>query len=110
MLGHIAAFSHHVLFCLKHPDSSEDRAQLLAALHALAQIEVVRGMHISLPAAPDHDPVVDRNYDLSLLLFFDSIEDEKTYQSHALHQKFIQENAALLGSVRVFDSFSQNSN
>jgi hypothetical protein len=108
MLGHIAAFSHHVLFCLKHPDSSEARAQLLAALRALAQIEVVRGMHISVPAALGQDPVVDSHYDLSLLVFFDNAEDEKTYQSHALHQQFIQENAALLAQVRVFDSLSQS--
>ncbi|MCX7220252.1 MAG: Dabb family protein [Burkholderiales bacterium] len=108
MLGHIAAFSHHVLFCLKHPDSSEDRAQLLAALQALALIEVVRGMHISWPAVPGHYPVVDSNYDLSLLVFFNSIEDEKTYQSHPLHQEFIRKNAALLGQVRVFDSLHQS--
>jgi hypothetical protein len=106
MRGHIAAFSHHVLFCLKHPDSLEDRAQLLAALDSLAQIDVVRGMHVAVPAPIGHDEVVDSNYAVSLLLFFDSLDDEKTYQSHPLHQQFIQENAALLGQVRVFDALS----
>lgn len=108
MIGNIAKFSHQVFFWLKHPYSTEDRNKLLAGIRSLAAIETVRGMHIGLPASIEKDAVVDNTYSASALLFFDGIEDERTYQAHPLHQKFITEHEHLWSKVVVFDSISNN--
>jgi hypothetical protein len=106
MIGNIAKVSHHVFFWLKNPDSAADLERLLAGIHSLGTIETVRGIHVGVPAATAEDEVVDASYSASALLFFDSVEDEHTYQVHALHQQFIADNAPHWSKVVVFDSVS----
>ena len=48
-----APLVHHVFFWLKNPDSKADLAQLLAGIRGLAAIEVVRGIHVGVPASTD---------------------------------------------------------
>ncbi len=99
------AFAHHVFFWLKNPDSKEDHAQLLAALKALKQIEVVKYAHIGAPSINDLDkPVTDASYSFSVLLLFDNKKDEETYLYHPLHKKFGAENNHLWSKVIVYDS------
>lgn len=99
------SFIHHVYFWLKNPDSKEDHAQLLAALKALGKIEVIKSAHIGLPSINDFDkPVTDASYSFSVLLIFDSKEDEEKYLVHPLHKKFGVENHHLWSKVVVYDS------
>ena len=99
------AFAHHVFFWLKNPDSKADHDQLLAALKALKQIEVVKYAHIGAPSINDFDkPVTDASYSFSVLLLFDSKKDEETYLYHPLHKKFGTENKHLWSKVMVYDS------
>ena len=107
MSGHIAKLSHQVFFWLKNPDSAEDLEQLLACIRSLSAIETVRGMHVGVPAATEQRPVIDNSYSASELLFFDSIEDQNTYQNHPLHEQFIAEYSHLWSKVMVFDSISR---
>ncbi len=100
------ALSHHVLFWLKNPGSAEDRAQLIAGLRALAGIEVIRALHIGVPAPTEARDVVDASYDVSELMFFDSAADQKTYQDHPLHQDFIARHSHLWSKVVVYDTLS----
>ncbi len=99
-----AALTHHVLFWLKNPGSAEDRAQLVAGLRALAGIEVIRSLHIGVPAPTEARDVVDASYDVSELMFFDSAADQQTYQDHPLHQDFIARHSHLWGKVVVYDT------
>ena len=48
-----------------------------------------------MPADVEPRPVVDSSYSVSELLFFDTIENQNTYQAHPLHQAFIARYAAL---------------
>lgn len=99
-----ATLVHHVLFSLKNPGSAEDREQLIAGLRTLGGIEVVRGLHIGVPAPTEQRDVVDSSYDVSELMFFDSVADQKIYQDHPVHQAFIAKYSHLWGKVVVYDT------
>ena len=99
------AFAHHVFFWLKNPDSATDHAQLLAALKALKEIDVVKYAHIGAPSINDFDkPVTDASYSFSVLLLFDNKKDEETYLYHPVHKKFGADNNHLWSKVMVYDS------
>ncbi|MBT5903127.1 MAG: Dabb family protein [Opitutaceae bacterium] len=95
---------HHVFFWLKNPDSVDDRDALLAGIRGLGEIPQVKGVHVGVPAATEERGVVDGSYSASEILLFDSLEDQATYQSHPLHQKFIEEHSAKWAKVVVYDS------
>jgi Stress responsive A/B Barrel Domain len=99
------SFLHHVFFWLKDPNNKKDHEQLLAALKALGKIEVIKSAHIGLPSINDFDkPVTDASYSFSVLLIFDSKEDEEKYLVHPLHKKFGTDNHHLWSKVVVYDS------
>ena len=95
---------HHALFWLKNPDSKEDLEKLLAGLQTLRKIEVIKKINIGVPASTEKRPVVDNSYQASEVMYFDSLEDQKTYQDHAIHQKFIADCGHLWEKVVVYDS------
>lgn len=99
-----AKLVHHVLFSLKNAGSAEDREQLIAGVRTLADIEVVRGLHIGVPAPTEKRDVVDDSYDVSELLFFDSVADQKIYQDHPVHQAFVASCSHLWRKVVVYDT------
>lgn len=96
-------FVHHVFFWLNKPDSATDRNKLLEGLKSLQPIETIRTFHIGKPAGTDR-PVIENGYDFSLLLIFDNLEDQNTYQEHPVHLKFVDEYAQLWSKVIVYDS------
>ncbi len=98
-------FVHHVYFWLANPDSEADKKQLLAALDVLKKVPVIRQAHIGVPASTNRD-VIERSYQVSWLLFFDSLEDEEMYQKHPVHLNFVEKNKHLWKKVTVFDSVS----
>ena len=80
---------HHVFFWLKRPGSLEDRETLIAGLRSLADIPVIRKLEIGVPASTERREVVDASFDVSELMVFDGIADQKVYQDHAIHRDFI---------------------
>lgn len=100
------AIIHQVYFWLKDPHSTADLARLLAGLRTLAQIEVVRQIHIGLPASTEARDVVDNSYSVSETLFFDNLKDQETYQHHPIHQQFVRDCGHLWTKVIVYDSMS----
>lgn len=97
---------HHVFFWLKNPGSKADRDQLIAGLNALKAIDVVQQLYVGVPASTEKRDVVDSSYDVSELMFFRSVEDQKRYQDHPLHLKFVRDCAHLWRKVVVYDSIS----
>lgn len=96
-------FIHHVFFWLKNPDSSQDKAKLIAALNKLSAVETIRRFQIGAPAGTSRD-VIDSSYSVSWTLFFDSATDQQSYQVDPIHLKFVEENAALWERVVVYDT------
>lgn len=94
---------HHVFFWLKNPSSKEDLEKLLAGLQTLKNIETIRRIHIGVPAGTEHRDVVDSSFNASELMFFDSLEGQKTYQDHPIHKKFVADCSHLWDKVIVYD-------
>ena len=94
---------HHVFFWLKNPGSAEDRAQLIAGLRNLQQIDTIRSLHIGVPASTEKRDVVDNSYDVSELMVFDTAADQKAYQDHPIHQAFVAHHEHLWSKVVVYD-------
>ncbi|MDZ7649593.1 MAG: Dabb family protein [Cytophagales bacterium] len=94
---------HHVFFWLKNPDSKEDLAKLIAGVKSLSKIETIRMIHVGVPASTEKRDVVDNSFSVSELMFFDDEAGQKTYQDHAIHQKFIADCSPLWEKVVVYD-------
>lgn len=94
---------HHVFFWLKNPSSTADRDKLLAGVKGLKKIETIKMLHVGVPASTEKRDVVDNSYHVSELMFFDSVEDQKTYQDHPIHQQFIKDHSMLWEKVVVYD-------
>jgi len=95
---------HHVFFWLKNPDSQEDLNAMLDGIKGLGEIPQVKGVHAAVPAATEQRGVVDGTYSVSEILLFDSLEDQATYQSHPLHQAFIDAHSEKWEKVIVYDA------
>lgn len=98
-----ARIVHHVFFWLKRPGSTADRDQLVAGLRALAKIPVIRSVQIGVPASTEQREVVDASFDVSELMVFDNVADQKVYQDHPIHQDFIAKCGHLWRKVIVYD-------
>jgi len=101
-----SATIHQVFFWLKNAGSEADRDQLIAGLRTLAAIDVIQRFHIGVPASTEKRDVVDNSYDVSELMFFRTVEDQKTYQDHPVHLKFVENFSHLWKRVVVYDSMS----
>lgn len=94
-------FVHHVHFWLKN---KADKQQLIDGLNTLLPIAHIRDIHIGIPA-DTHRDVVDRSYDISLLILFDSPEAQEAYQIDPTHVLFADNYAKpLCSKVVVADS------
>ncbi len=94
---------HHVFFWLKNPGSKDDLNKLIEGLRTLEKIETVRKIHIGIPAATEQRSVVDATFSASELLFFDDLAGQKTYQTHPVHLKFVENCSHLWEKVIVYD-------
>lgn len=101
-----APMIHHVFFWLKTPGSKPDRDALIAGLNTLRGIEVIQQLHIGVPASTEKRDVVDNSYDVSELMFFKNVADQKLYQDHPLHLKFVKDCSHLWAKVVVYDSIA----
>jgi len=90
-------FVHHVHFWLKN---KADKQQLIDGLQTLIPISHIRDIHIGVPAETFRD-VVDRSYDVSLLILFDSPAAQDAYQVDPTHVLFADNYAKPLCSKVV---------
>jgi hypothetical protein len=96
-------FVHHVHFWLKN---KADKQQLIDGLETLMPISHIRDIHIGV-MADTHRDVVDRSYDVSLLLLFDTPEAQDAYQVDPIHELFVDNYAKpLCSKVVVADSIN----
>lgn len=94
---------HHVFFWLKRPGNLADRDQLIAGLHTLKAIPVIRDLQVGVPASTEKRDVVDNSFDVSELMVFDNAVDQKVYQDHPIHQAFVKNCEPLWQKVLVYD-------
>ena len=97
-------FLHIVYFWLKHPDSEEDRAALIAGLETLKAVPTIKDLHIGVPAATEARDVLDNSFDVSEVMVFEDMDGHNVYQTHPLHKQFVDECGHLWAKVLVRDS------
>ena len=94
---------HHVFFWLKDPDSDTDQAQLIEGLKTLKAIPQVRKLLIGTPASTIQREVVDNSFQVSELMYFDSVQEQDAYQVHSAHITFVEKCSHLWEKVIVYD-------
>ena len=94
---------HHVFFWLKDPSSKDNQAQLIAGLQTLKDIKTVQKLYIGTPAPTENRDVVDNTYHASELIFFNNVENQKSYQNDPIHKKFVENCSHLWEKVIVYD-------
>ena len=85
------------------PASVADRQQLIEGLKTLAGIKEVKKLMVGTPSPTEQRGVVDNSYDVSELMFFDSIEGQNAYQVHPIHKAFVEQYSHLWDKVVVYD-------
>lgn len=96
-------FVHHVHFWLK---DKNDTAKMIEGLNTLRPVTHIRDIHIGIPAGTTRD-VVDRSYDVSLLLLFNNRAEQDAYQDDPIHLLFVENYAKpLCARVVVQDSIN----
>lgn len=98
---------HHVFFWLKNPGSEADRKTLIEGLKTLSGIREVKKLLIGTPASTEKRDVVDNSYDVSELMYFDSVKDQDAYQIHPIHKAFVEKYSHLWEKVVVYDMLVQ---
>ncbi len=96
--------AHQVYFWLKRAGSEEDRQRLIKGIKTLKNIETVREIHIGIVANTEKRSVIDSSWAVSELLYFDNVEGQAVYQTHAIHQEFAKNYSHLWDKVVVYDS------
>lgn len=96
-------FVHHVYFWLKNPDSRDDRKKLVEGLKKLSKVMTIKFFHIGQPATTNRE-VIDSSYAISWLAFFETKEDQDSYQTDPIHLKFVEECSPVWTRVVVYDS------
>lgn len=94
---------HHVFFWLKNTGSVEDRDKLVAGVKTLSKIPQIKEIHVGIVADTEKRDVVDASWAVSELMFFNTLEDQKSYQDHPIHQDFIKNHSMLWSKVVVYD-------
>lgn len=94
---------HHVFFWLKNPGSEADRKQLIEGLNTLRAIKEVKQLLIGIPASTVKREVVDNSFDVSELMYFESAAAQDVYQTHPVHNAFVEKYSHLWEKVVVYD-------
>ena len=98
------SFYHVVYFWLKKSKDSGDTKKLVSELKKfIRENKQVITSFIGLPAGTKRG-VVDNSYDVSLIVTFNSKEEQEVYQNDPTHISFIDNASNLWKKVQVFDS------
>ncbi len=99
-------FVHVVYFWLKNPDNASDRLEFETSLKKFIQSSKhAKTRFIGKPAMSNRD-VVDDSFTYSLIVSFNSKEEQDKYQAEEVHLKFVEEAQHLWMRVVVYDSFN----
>ncbi len=99
-----AGMMHTVYFWLKPGLSDEEIASFEEGVRSLAKAPSVVKLLAGPPAATPSRGVVDNTFDFALSLWFEDVTGHDAYQVDPVHLKFVEEQEAKFGVVKVFDN------
>lgn len=96
---------HNVYFWLKSETSEEEKKGFEQGIKDfLSAVEEVVKYEIGIPAGTPKRDVVDHSFGYSIFVWFNTVEDHNTYQTHPAHEVFIRDFNQLWAKVQVKDS------
>ncbi len=95
-------FIHHVFFWLKE-NNEQNRNRLIDGLKKLSSVTTIRQFQIGIPADTNRD-VIENSYSVSWTLFFDTPQQQESYQADPVHLDFVKNCSSLWDKVIVFDT------
>ena len=101
-------YAHTVYFWLKNPNSKNDRSSFITSLQKfIKNSKYAKTNFIGTPPKASRE-VVDGSFTFSLIVTFNSAEEQKKYQEEKAHLKFVEESSPLWEKVIVYDSIPIN--
>lgn len=97
-------FVHMVFFWLQDETAADEFMRSTEAF--LKQVKVIKAYHLGKPAGTPRD-VVDNSYTVSLVVTFDSKEDQDLYQNHPIHVQYVEEHKDKWHKVQIYDSWGK---
>ena len=96
---------HNVYFWVTQATTNEEHEEFLKGLKNLSTIPSIK--HVTIGTANKDvrkRPVTENDYDYSLLMTFDSLDDYLDYDKHENHLKFTEKFKNLWHKVKVYDA------
>lgn len=95
-------FVHMVFFWLNDGVDADEFIKTTGKF--ISQVKEVNSYHLGKPAGTPRE-VVDNSYSVSLVVTFDSKEDQDIYQSHPVHVQYVEDNKDKWNKVQIYDSW-----
>ena len=94
---------HTVYFWLKKGYTAEQRDAFLKGVETLKNVPSAEAVYIGAPAATFR-PVVDRTYDVALIVMLKDLAAHDAYQADPVHRAFVEQYASCWDKVVIYDS------
>ncbi|SFC13252.1 Tat (twin-arginine translocation) pathway signal sequence [Parapedobacter composti] len=97
--------AHYVLFWLKEELSEQEIADFAGFFEELKAIPGIKSLHYGRAAQTHPREVVDNSFTYNLLVYFDTMDDINTYETHPVHLEAIEKYSKFWTKVVVHDSW-----
>ena len=95
---------HNVYFWLKPELTADQRAEFRRGVESLAGIKSVLKVDVGTPAPTGDRPVIERSYDVALIVQCRDVAAHDAYQVDPLHLAFVAKFKTFWSRVQIFDS------
>jgi len=97
--------AHYVLFWLNDGLSEQEITDFAGFFEELKAIPTIKSLHYGRAASTHDRDVVDNSFTYNLLVYFDTMEDINTYETHPIHLAAIEKYSKFWNKVAVHDSW-----
>ena len=95
---------HCVYFWLKPELTAAQRAEFRRGVETLKGIKCAEKVSVGVPAGTTKRPVIDRSYDVALIVECRDVAAEAAYQVDPIHLAFVENCKHLWTRVQIYDS------
>jgi len=95
---------HNVYFWLKPELTPAQRAEFRRGVESLAGIKAVAKVDVGVPAPTGDRPVIERSYDVALIVQCRDLAAHDAYQVDPLHLAFVANFKTYWTRVQIYDS------
>lgn len=96
--------AHYVLFWLKEGLSEQEISDFTGFFEELKTIPGIKSLHYGKAASTHPRDVVDNSFTYNLLVYFDTMDEINTYETHPIHLAAIEKYSKFWTKVVVHDS------